>query len=86
MSTRMSKYLDFGSQLVLVLTLALFLVALFLKGFTHELLLEAGVFLVSVKVILLAYRNSISARRMDERLAQLQETLHRIEGQVSQSR
>lgn len=84
MSTRMSKYLDFGSQVVLVLTLVLFLVALFLKGFTHELLLETGVFLVSVKLILLSCKNSISARLTDERLAQLQEILHRIEGRASQ--
>ena len=48
MSNNGSKLLDFWSLVVIVLTLPLFLLALFLKGFTHELLLEAGVFLVSV--------------------------------------
>jgi len=52
------------------LTLALFIAALFATGFTHDLLLEAGVFLVSVKLVLMAYKNSVSNRRM---LALLQE-------------
>ena len=70
-------------MVVIVLTLLLFLWALFLKGFTHELLLEAGVFMVSVKLILLSYRNSISARLADERMAQMQDALRRIEAQGS---
>ncbi len=79
MSNSASKHLDFWSVVVIVLTLLLFLWALFLKGFTHELLLEAAVFLVSVKLILLSYRNSISARLADERMAQMQDALRRIE-------
>ncbi|MGA2964072.1 MAG: hypothetical protein ABSD96_20585 [Candidatus Korobacteraceae bacterium] len=82
MTKTASKLLDFGSVVVIVLTLVLFLVALFLKGFTHELLLEAGVFLVSVKLILLSCKNSLSARLADERLAQMQDALRRIEGQA----
>jgi hypothetical protein len=82
MSNGAPKHLDFWSLVVIVLTLGLFLLALFLKGFTHELLLEAGVFLVSVKLILLSYRNSISAKRADERLAQMQDALRRIEAQA----
>ena len=83
MANGASKHLDFWSRVVIVLTLLLFLWALFLKGFTHELLLEAGVFMVSVKLILLSYRNSISARLADERLAQMQDALRRIEAQGS---
>jgi hypothetical protein len=55
------KHLDLGSIIVILITLALFIVALFVKGFTHDLLLEAGVFLVSVKVIMMAYQNSMHA-------------------------
>ena len=83
MANGASKHLDFWSRVVIVLTLLLFLWALFLKGFTHELLLEAGVFMVSVKLILLSYRNGISARLADERLAQMQDALRRIEAQGS---
>ncbi len=83
MSKTASKFLDFGSMVIIVLTLVLFLVALFVKGFTHELLLEAGVFLVSVKLILMNFKNNISVRLADERLAEMQDALRRIEGQIS---
>lgn len=59
-----TRHFDTGSFVVMGLTLALFVAALFAKGFTHDLLLEAGVFLVSVKLILVAYKNSVSNRRI----------------------
>ena len=43
------RHLDIVSQLVILTTFVLFVVALFIKGFGHGLLLEAGVFLISVK-------------------------------------
>lgn len=55
----MKKYLDTGSLIVIVVTFLLFGVALVTKGFTHNLLLEAGVLLVSVKLIMMAYRTSV---------------------------
>jgi len=56
----MMKYFDRGTIIVIIITVLLFTVALFVKGFTHNLLLEAGVLLVSIKLILMAYRNSIN--------------------------
>jgi len=56
-----------------------------MKGFTQEVLLEAGVFLVSVKLIMLSYRNSISAKRTDERLARIQSMLQALEDRASRS-
>jgi len=47
----MVKYI---SVLVIILTFVFFVLALFTKGLTHDMLLEAGVFLVSVKLILMA--------------------------------
>ena len=44
--------------MVIAITLILFVGALFVKGFTHDLLLKTAVFLVSVKLIILSYRNS----------------------------
>jgi hypothetical protein len=71
----MKKYLDRGSLLVAAITLGLFIAALFTKGLSHDLFLEAGVFLVSVKLIIMAYRNSVSVdsldRKLDAILAQL---------------
>jgi hypothetical protein len=58
----MKEHFDIGSLAVIAITFVLFVIALFTKGFTHDLLLEAGVFLVSVKLILMAYKNSMSSK------------------------
>lgn len=73
------RHLDIVSQLVIVTTFVLFVVALFIKGFGHGLLLEAGVFLVSVKLIIMAHRNTLLAKDLDDRLDRLQATLTRME-------
>lgn len=62
------KYLGPGTMLVLVITLALFILALFVKGVTHDLLLEAAVFLVSVKLIVMTYRNSKGVEAIQAKL------------------
>jgi Flp pilus assembly protein TadB len=76
------RQLDFGSWLVVIVTFALFLAAIFVKGLGHDLLLEAGVFLVSVKLIMMAYRNSVDATRLHERLDDLHAKLMRIESHL----
>ena len=60
----MKEHLDSWSFVVIAITLILFVVALFVKGFTKDLLLEAGVFLVSVKLILMAYNNSVTSKQL----------------------
>jgi putative effector of murein hydrolase len=67
----MIKYFDFWSIIVILITVLLFIVALFVKGFTNQLLLEAGVLLVSVKIIMMSYKN---IRNYDE----LKKDLHEI--------
>ena len=62
------KHFDPWSIVVVVLTFVLFLGALFIKGLTHDLLLETGVFLVSIKLILMSHKNSILAKHTEERL------------------
>ena len=78
----MERHLDTASVLTIIVTLVLFGVALFAKGLTHDLLLEAGVFLVSVKLILTSFRSNLTAQAMMDRLARIEITLARIE-QVS---
>jgi hypothetical protein len=53
----------------------LFGVALFEKGFTHDILLEAGVFLVSVKLIIMSHKNSVLAYRIEEHITQMETLL-----------
>jgi hypothetical protein len=53
----MTKYFDIWTIIIIIITVVLFIVALFAKGFTNQLLLEAGVLLVSVKIIMMSYKN-----------------------------
>jgi len=62
------KKIGWGSMMVIIITFVLFTVALFVKGFTHELLLEAAVFLVSVKLIILSYRTNESVKAIQDKL------------------
>ena len=59
---------DTASLVVILITLFLFVLALFEKGFSHDLLLEAGVLMVSVKLIIIAYKNSLTAAAIDAKL------------------
>jgi len=56
----MQKHLDTGSIVVIVITFVCFAIALFVKGLTQALLLEVGVLLVSIKLIIMAYKSSLA--------------------------
>ena len=68
MSKEELQQFDPWSAVVIALTVVLFFVSIVVKGFTHELLLETGVFLVSVKLILMAQKNALSTRLTSQRL------------------
>ena len=72
---RQTTKLDPGSLVVMAITLVLFAGALFTKGLTHDLLLEAGVFLVSVKLIIMAYKKSASTEAVIRQLNEIKELL-----------
>lgn len=73
------KHFDIGSLLVIIITFILFTIALYFTGFTHDLLLEAGVFLVSVKLIIMAYKSSVASLRIHEELEEIKSMLHEIQ-------
>lgn len=77
----MRKHFDFWAIVVIVLTLLLFIVALFERGLPHDLLLESGVFLVSVKLIMMSHKNSIIALRVDQHLNEIQTMLRNMQDQ-----
>jgi hypothetical protein len=60
---------------VIVLSFGLFGLALILKVFTHDVLLETGVFLVSVKLIVMAKKNAETENRLERHLIQIKESL-----------
>lgn len=62
------KGLDIGSLLVISITFVLFVLSLILKGITHEILLESGVFLVSVKLIIMSHKSQVMKKSMETKL------------------
>ena len=71
----MNKYLDAGSLAVIIITMVFFIFALFTKGITQDLLLEAGVFLVSIKLIIMGYKNSVYIRELQQELSDIKNLL-----------
>jgi hypothetical protein len=85
MSKSVWSYFDPLSLVVIVLTLLLFVIALFAKGLTHELLQECGVSLVSVKLIMMSHKNGVSASKAEERLENIQTLLQNTQQQSARS-
>jgi hypothetical protein len=71
----MKKHLSAADLIVVTITFILFAAAVFLKGFTHNLLLEAGVLLVSVKIIMMNYKNSVAINNLLKELGNIKEIL-----------
>jgi hypothetical protein len=74
---KLFKSNDRWTNVVILLTVGLLSVSLAVKGFTHELFLEAGVFLVSVKLILMAGKNAESEKRIERQLTEIKAFLAR---------
>lgn len=53
----MKKYLFTADLVVIIITLVFFSVALFVNGLTQDLMLVAGVLLISGKIIMMNYSN-----------------------------
>ncbi len=60
---------DRGSIAVMGITLTLFAYALVRHALTDALLLEAGIFLVSVKLIMISYENGHHIRHVESQLS-----------------
>jgi hypothetical protein len=71
----MKKNFDFGNAIIIAFTFILFAIALFATGFTKDLLLEAGVLLVSVKIILMGAANKNSNEEISKKLDEINEKL-----------
>jgi hypothetical protein len=79
----MKKHFDPWSLIVIVLTLVLFAVALVKKGFTHDLLLEAGVFLVSAKLVLMSYKLSVTMVNLQQQVEEILDALRKRDKPVA---
>jgi hypothetical protein len=74
----LKKYLSLADLLVITITFMLFMIALFIKGLTHDILLEAGVLLVSIKIIMMSYKNISSVNTILKELNEIKETLSEL--------
>ena len=64
----MKRYLDTGSLIIAVVTLVLFIAALFVKGLTKDLFLEIGIFLVSIKIIVMTYKSTTATEKLERKV------------------
>lgn len=74
----MKKSTNLTDKIVIITTLALFIVALFVKGLTKEILLEAGVLLVSIKLLLMNHKNALANQKTSEKLDKIIQELSEI--------
>jgi len=51
------------------------IITAYTKGFIHDLLLEAGMLLVSIKLIMMVYKNSVHANVIEKKLMEIKELL-----------
>ena len=74
----LQHYLDTVSIITIFITLILFLAALYFTGLTHDILLEAGVFLVSVKLIIMSFQNKQSSDNTLKEIKEIHKVLQKI--------
>ncbi len=74
----MKKLLDTGNLIVVLLTIILFILALFLKGFSKDLLLEIGVLLVSIKLIFFANKQSLFDKEVMQRFDEIKKDISEL--------
>ena len=67
----MRKHFDLSLIILIALTIILLVLAIFSKGFTRDVLLEFGIFLVSAKLIILAYKNSAYNKELKAELKEI---------------
>lgn len=75
MFKKLVAYHDPWSITVIAVTFVLFLIALFMQGLTHDLLLESGVFLVSLKLIMMSHKQSAISELVEQRLDEIRHLL-----------
>jgi hypothetical protein len=75
--SKKKKWINVASLATLVLTVVLFIVAIFEKGMTHDLLLEAGVFLISIKLVLSTQKSETLLKSLQEQLDSIERKLDR---------
>lgn len=77
--SKYKKHFDTGSLIIIAITIALFTSAWFTTGYSHSLLLEAGVFLVSLKLIMMSYNLYTINKRILSELDEIKRAIIELE-------
>ena len=80
----MKNKFGLGNAVVIGMTVIVFVIALFLKGFTHDLLIEVGVLLVSVKLIMMNYKMSLTNQELLTKMDELKKVVEEFESNNKQ--
>ena len=72
---KLRERLDMGSMAIIFITFTLFVVSLFQKGLTHEILVDTGIFLVSVKLIVMSFRNNLYMKDLNQQLEDIKKLI-----------
>ncbi len=77
----MKKYISLADLIVIIITFALFGIALITQGFTHDLLIESGVLLVSIKLIMMNYKSILNFKKVMNELNNIKEEIQDLKKQ-----
>ena len=64
-----------GSMAIIFITFTLFVVSLFQKGLTHEIFVDTGIFLVSVKLIVMSFKNNLYMQDLNQQLEEIKKLI-----------
>ncbi len=82
----MKNKFGLGNIIIISLTFIVFLIALFLKGFTHDILLEIGVLLVSIKLIIMNHKTSLVNQALLDKMNEIKKVVDELKSDNDQSR
>ena len=74
----MKKNIGLINIVVIIITIILFIVSLYTTGFTHDLFLEAGILLVSIKLIMMSYKNNLSNEELLNKIKELSDKIDKL--------
>ena len=66
-----------GSMVIIFITFTLFVVSLFQKGLSHEILIDTGIFLVSVKLIVMSFKNNLYMKDLNQQLEEIKKLIRK---------
>jgi c-di-AMP phosphodiesterase-like protein len=77
----MNTKTDIWAYVIIALTFIFFAISIFITGFKHDLLLEIGVLLVSIKLIMMASTNKKHNEKLHQEMGELKSLIKDLKEQ-----